>query len=728
MHKTIAATAVAALTLLLAPGAASARTYNVYGLGQNGAGCDGWAASTNAASKFAQTQSCSGWYTEAKARTTFKQSDLAGATMSAPYGTAIRGFAIDAAINMATGTPGMTWRQTLYTASGYSANYVTDRTVARTRYMLGSLRSPGEQPRGTRVRFDLYCSNASGCKPTSSPGRLAHATMWNSHVVVDDYTSPRAASLYGVSSGWNSGTKTLKYNAGDIGGGVEHVNLSVDGDVPQTRVHSCRRVSGGGYTRPQPCPTSSVVSSFAINSSRGRLDDGSHSLVVTTFDAAGNTSSVRKPFRVDNHAPPAVGSLAVAGGQGWHRRNGFAVAWRNPAAENGAPVAAVRYKLGGPPRNAGDGTRVAGAEVSRLSLRMPSDGDRPLYVWVEDEAGNSDFRTARAVRLRLDATAPAAAFQASEDPANPREIRAALRERTSGIASAAMEFRPLGSGSWRSLAAHREGSELVATFPEDRVPRGSYELRARVRDRAGNATDARRRRDGRPMTVRSPLRPATVLTAGLVAKLSGRRRAAQQQRSIVVRYGRGATLRGRLQTAGGEPLSDVRLAVLAKIPGQDGYRRVGGAVTGRSGGYAFRLGPGPSRRVIVTYGGGPALRSTSAGARLRVRASSSLRLTPLRLRVGKLLRFTGRVRSHVASAYGSEGKLVQVQFRDGRHWRPAVALTRTDDEGRFSIAYRFRRITRPTRIRFRVLIPGEGGWPYATGKSRSRVVDVYPRR
>lgn len=728
----LAAAAVAAIVIVLTPATSTARTYNVYGLGQNGAACDGWAGFNHLPSGYLQGQSCSpgGWYTEARSGKSFTAPQGAGFQMNAPRGTVFTGFAIDAEVTMNTseGGPGMSWRQALCTTSKCSNQIVTDTSARRLRYRIGSVRSPSEAVRMTRAFAYLYCSRSSGCPALSRPGRLAFTTAWNSHVVVDDYTPPRPATLYGLSSGWNSGSKTLTYNAGDTGGGVERVNLSVDSGVTQTHVKSCHRVPGGGYKRPQPCRTASVVSSFPINGGSGRLNDGQHSLVTATVDAAGNISYARKSFKIDNHAPPAVGGLNVAGGQGWRRSRNFAIGWRNPAAGAGAPVSAVRYKLGRPPTNASDGTRVAGADISRLSLRMPSDGDRSLYVWVEDAAGNSDHRTARVVRLRGDTTAPTAAFQSSEDPANPREIRAALRERTSGIASATMEYRPLGSGTWRSLGSHREGGDLVATFPEDRVPRGTYELRARVRDRAGNATDARRRRDGRPMSIRSPLRPATVLSTGLVGKAAGRRGRVQRRRSIVVRYGRGATLRGRLATATGEPLSDAPLTVLARIPGQDGYRRVGRVVTGRSGGYTFRLEPGSSRRVVVTYAGGPALRSTSAGARLRVRASSTLRLTPRRLRVGKVLRFTGRVRSHVASAYGSEGKLVQVQFRDGRHWRPAVALTRTDDEGRFSIAYRFRRITRPTRIRFRVLVPREGGWPYATGRSRSRVVDVYPRR
>jgi len=51
------------------------------------------------------------------------------------------------------------------------------------------------------------------------------------------------------------------------------------------------------------------------------------------------------------------------------------------------------------------------------------------------------------------------------------------------------------------------------------------------------------------------------------------------------------------------------------------------------------------------------------------------------------------------------------------------------DENRpqpIDIRYRFRRISRPTRIYFRILVPAEGAWPYATGASRVRTAFVRP--
>jgi hypothetical protein len=132
-----------------------------------------------------------------------------------------------------------------------------------------------------------------------------------------------------------------------------------------------------------------------------------------------------------------------------------------------------------------------------------------------------------------------------------------------------------------------------------------------------------------------------------------------------------------------------------------------------------------SREVRVHFPGTRLLRPADDVARLRVRGWAQLRLSPKRLRRGGTIAFHGRVGLFDA-ALPAGGKLIQIQYLDGRRWRPAVKLGRTDARGRFTIRYRFRRISRPTRIWFRILVPAEGGWPYATGWSRTRIASVRP--
>ncbi len=149
------------------------------------------------------------------------------------------------------------------------------------------------------------------------------------------------------------------------------------------------------------------------------------------------------------------------------------------------------------------------------------------------------------------------------------------------------------------------------------------------------------------------------------------------------------------------------------------------ARTGAGGRFRVRLAAGPSRRVRVFFGGGPAL----AGARgprlrLRVRSGIDLSASPGSLRTGEALELTGRLRSRGARV-PARGKLIVIQYleRASERWQPAL-LTRAGPEGRFRARYRFRYVTGTARIELRALVPPEQGWPYAPGASRPVAVAV----
>jgi hypothetical protein len=218
-----------------------------------------------------------------------------------------------------------------------------------------------------------------------------------------------------------------------------------------------------------------------------------------------------------------------------------------------------------------------------------------------------------------------------------------------------------------------------------------------------------------------PLRGGTRVGAALARRASGDRRARHR---IRVRYGRATWLHGVLRTDTGR-LPDERVAVYTRRLAGGEWQPLTELVTDPHGRYAVRLAKGGSREVRVQFPGNHSLRPSADVARLVVRGWASLKLRPRRLRRGGTISFRGRV-GHVGAALPAAGKLIQIQYLDGRRWRPAVKLGHTNARGRFAIGYRFRRISRPTRIYFRILVPAEGGWPYATGWSRMRTAFVRP--
>ena len=697
---------------------AAAGTFHVYGLGLNGAGCpNGWQAQTQPANRFRQGNFCSRWEIQSvRNGTALKKGNFAGTSMFAGAGARFTGFSIKSS---GTARNGTRWQMAMCATPfrNCSGWLPQSGTWGETEYALGTLSPGGGAVPAQHLWAGVSC-DTSTCADSTAAGRAVQVTHRDSHAVVDDYTPPGAPSLAGVSTGWNSGQKELSYSASDAGSGIESVTLTVDGTLHRTTNHSCSRLPTGGYTQPVPCATS-TSGEFTVNEP-GQLADGPHSLAVTTRDAGGATAVASQEFWVDNNAPGHPIGLAVEGGDGWRRSNDFSVAWESPDQGSGSPVAAAYYKVGSAPTSPTDGTRVSGVGLTQISdIRVPRDGDWGLYVWLEDEAGNADPTNASEAHLRLDTTAPSLAF--ANERATPAEVRADTSDEHSGVAGGLIEIRRRGVAEWQPLDTRREGTELVATIPDDQLERGTYELRATATDAVGNSATTSVREDGSEMVLDLPLRGDTRVSANLTRRAGGAHRS---RPAIRIGYRKRAWLRGVLR-AGGAILPDTRIAVhTRRIAGGD-WTPLTELVTDGHGRYAVRLPRGASREVRVHFPGDRRLRPAEDVARLLVRGWAKLRLRPRSLRRGGTITFSGRVglfRARVPAA----GKLVQIQYLDGRKWRPAVKLGHTNQRGRFRIRYRFRRISRPTRIYFRILVPAEGGWPYATGASRVRTAFVRP--
>ena len=710
--------AVAALvTAAVGAEPAAAGTFHVYGLGLNGAGCpNGWHAQQAPADRFRQGDFCSRWEIQSvRDGNSLPQGAFAGTSMFTGPGARFTGFSITSG---GTAQNGTIWEMAMCTSpfSGCQKHFPKQGTWADAETQLGSL-APGSSPYyATHLWAGVVCT-ASACADSAAAGRAVQIKHVESHAVVDDYTPPGAPSLGGVSTGWNSGAKQLSYSASDAGSGVESVTLTVDGSLHRTNNHSCTRLPTGGYTTPVPCVTA-TGGQFSVNEP-GQLADGRHSLTVQARDAGGLTGAQPQEFWVDNNAPGHPIGLEVEGGDGWRGENDFAVTWQNPEQGNGSPIAGAYYRVGAAPETPTDGTRVEGTGIA--GLRVPRDGDWTVHLWLEDAAGNADHGQLETAKLRLDTTAPSLAFLNDRPAHNPAEIRVDTSDANSGVAGGRIEIRRRGVAEWQPLATRREGTELVAAIPDERLERGTYELRATATDAAGNSATTSRRADGSEMVLDLPLRGDTRVSANLARGAGGARRAAP---TIRVRYRKRAWLRGVLR-AGGARLPDTRIAVHTRRLPNGTWRPFTELVTDGNGRYAVRLPRGTSREIRVHFPGNRSLRPANDVATLLVRGWASLRLEPRSLRRGGTITFRGRVGLFKASAPPS-GKLVQIQYLDGRKWRPAVKLGHTNRRGRFAIRYRFRRISRPTRIYFRILVPAEGGWPYARGASRIRIARVRP--
>jgi len=274
------------------------------------------------------------------------------------------------------------------------------------------------------------------------------------------------------------------------------------------------------------------------------------------------------------------------------------------------------------------------------------------------------------------------------------------------------------------------------------LPDGKYALELRSFDAAGNAdivqapsqVAIKNAIDEPAGDTLQPVRPAPVppvakdeakdstSTAAAPVRLTAR---AGAQRTVRVAYGKRVAVRGKLTDEAGRPLGNTDLHVLVQNRMATASLANKGTVRTRPDGTFVYITPiGPSRMIRFAYRASEGARDYSAttDVTLLVRASAALRATPRRVRNGRSVRFTGRLRG---LPYPTTGKLVDLQAKVGSKWR-TFQVVRAGRNGRFTYRYRFTRTFQPLTYRFRARIRMETSYPYQTGSSNQVRVKVRP--
>lgn len=134
--------------------------------------------------------------------------------------------------------------------------------------------------------------------------------------------------------------------------------------------------------------------------------------------------------------------------------------------------------------------------------------------------------------------------------------------------------------------------------------------------------------------------------------------------------------------------------------------------TSASGSYSERFRARHGGGTIQLCGPGMAVALT-----LRVKATVSFKV---RISNWGLVRYSGRVST---GQIPKGGKIVAIQGKAGPSWQ-TFALRRTDSKGRFKGRYRLRVVRPGAKLRFRVRVPSEAGYPFVgvVGKSVSKRV------
>jgi hypothetical protein len=209
------------------------------------------------------------------------------------------------------------------------------------------------------------------------------------------------------------------------------------------------------------------------------------------------------------------------------------------------------------------------------------------------------------------------------------------------------------------------------------------------------------------------------VSASAQATLSASWKGTRRQR-LTSRFGRAATIVGRLTGPGGVPIAGATIDLVA-TPAYLGATLVhmAGLQTGRDGGFSVRLPRGISSRALcLAYrppGGAAALTRTLG---LSVRAGIALDVSPHVTSVGRRIFFHGRL---LGGPIPPAGKQLVLEARSpGGTWLE-FQLIRTGPRGRFGASYRFR-FPGPADYQFRALSEAESDYPFAAGASNAVTV------
>jgi Big-like domain-containing protein len=573
-----------------------------------------------------------------------------------------------------------------------------------------------------QVRIEARCGNGGGCTIASSgqyPYTRATIAIANVSVRVQDFTPPGLNWTGGglLSGGWLKGVQGVSFDAAD-NVGIRETRVRVDGGEVGLRGKTC------DYSLRVPCPQGG--DSYGLDTVTIR-PDGTHTLTAEAVDTAGNVNQISRTILVDNTPPAQPENPTVVGGEGWRARNEFRINWQNPLHQTGSPLAGASYVLcrSGTSDCQGGTERLSGTES--VDLRLPQAGEYVARLWLRDEAGNEDQKTAGPpVVLRLDDEAPELAFQ-QQDLSDPTRVSVQAVDRVSGIDRGEIELRKRNSVAWRPLDTTLEGGRLIAYLDDERLPDGSYELRARAVDRAGNERSTDRRADGQKAEVALPVRVATRLRVGVVKRSrrgDGRARRRARARLLArtrVGFGRRVRVTGQLTDGSGAPITDAQVLVSQALRAEGAaFSPLAAVRTSGSGRFSYLVVPGPSRTLRFRYPGASTVRPATREVSLLVPARTTLRVNQHFALNGETVTFSGRLKGRPLPA---SGKLVELQAHALGSWR-TFATASAGEGGAWRYDYRFNG-TRGRRVyRFRARVPREGTYPYEVGHSRGVRVTV----
>jgi hypothetical protein len=187
--------------------------------------------------------------------------------------------------------------------------------------------------------------------------------------------------------------------------------------------------------------------------------------------------------------------------------------------------------------------------------------------------------------------------------------------------------------------------------------------------------------------------------------------------------GKAAELTGRLTTTGGQPIAGAQLDLVStSLGGRSSVETPMDPVrTGIDGTFSVASGGVGARRITASFSpirGGIASRTATATVRSQLKVT--FKAKPRRIKIGRTVRFTGRI---IGAGPSGQGVGTEIQAISGGRWQTVANVTARKN-GKFIWKYRFRHVERNAIFSFRALVRSNPGWPWPTVKSKKLKIRI----
>lgn len=216
---------------------------------------------------------------------------------------------------------------------------------------------------------------------------------------------------------------------------------------------------------------------------------GKHTVYVWLKDKAGNVDFhkyVSADFIYDSTSPPAPLTVQVTP-ENWTSTNSFNIDWEMPEDFSGIKSGAYYYIGDSLPTSKIEGTWT---EEKPFKITDSEEGQSTIYLWLEDEAGNSNHLINNKGVLKLDHTPPKISHTPVYNSTEEREIimTAEASDTLSGISKVWLFYKMPTQNRYLESEMVKSGNIYIATIPRDHVtPDGlEYYLKSTDNSLPGN--------------------------------------------------------------------------------------------------------------------------------------------------------------------------------------------------------------------------------------------------